>query len=136
MMTLNALRAKFPTEDSCKAYIATMRWPVGVSCPQCGDDEKIYKLSKPWSWVCKGIAHKSAYRFSVTTGTIFENTKAPLRDWFMVILIMCGAKKGISAMQIQRITGCASYETAWYMCHRIRAAMDNPEFRRLTGQVE
>jgi len=76
------------------------------------------------------------YRFSPLVGTIFENTNVALRTWFGVIYLMCQSKKGISALQIQRMIGAGSYRTAWYKCHRIRAAMQSPEFTKLTGIVE
>ena len=59
-----------------------------------------------------------------------------LRTWFQVIYLMCQSKKGMSALQIHRTIGSGSYRTAWYMCHRIRAAMENDEFKKLTGVVE
>jgi len=134
MMTLSELTARFPTEDSCRAYLVAMRWPKGVRCPRC-DSEKVHKLARPWNWQCKQCS-KHGYRFSPLVGTIFENTNYPLRTWFQVIYLMCTAKKGISALQIQRIIGSGSYRTAWYMCHRIRAAMRTDAFRQLTGVVE
>ena len=68
-------------------------------------------------------------------GTIFENTNKPLRDWFRVVHLMTTSKKGISALQIQRLMGFGSYETAHSMCHKIRAAMVEPE-TKLGGIVE
>jgi len=134
MMTLKQCRARYSTQDQCLAYLVEMRWPNGVTCPRCGN-EKPYKLGKPFKWQCKKCA-KNGYRFSPLTGTIFENTNYPLTEWFQVILMMCQAKKGMSALQVQRHIGMGSYRTAWYMCHRIRAAMQNPEFQALTGVVE
>jgi len=137
MMKLSQLTALFPTEESCKEFLATHRWPTGVECPRCGNT-KVYVLKKrPFHWQCHGCA-KKGYRFSVITGTVFENTKYPLRTWFTVAFLMLTAKKGMSALQIKRTVfhDKASYETVWYMCHRIRAAMDNDEFRDLMGEVE
>ena len=75
------------------------------------------------------------YRFSALVGTIFENTKKPLRDWFRVAHLMLASKKGMSALQIQRMMGFGSYETAHSMCHKIRAALIAPE-TKLGGIVE
>jgi len=125
---------RFPTEDSCREYLVEMRWPNGVRCPRCGN-ERVYRLTRPWNWVCKKCSPK-AYRFSPLVGTIFENTNVDLRTWFQVIYLMCQSKKGISALQVQRMIGAGSYRTAWYMCHRIRAAMQSPEFKKLAGVVE
>ena len=135
-MTLNELLAKFQTEDDCKTYLVAKRWPDGVRCPKC-DTEKVYALkARPFHWVCKKC-NKNGYRFSVISGTIFENTKYPLREWFTIIFLMYQSKKGMRAHQIYRTLGTGSYETAWYMCHRIRAAMQNGKIQQLlSGEVE
>lgn len=134
MMTLTQLVERFRTQEDCLEYLVAMRWSGGVECPRCANP-KVYKLKTPFRWQCKKCA-KNGYRFSPLTGTIFENTNYPLRQWFQVILLMCQSKKGISALQIHRTIGTGSYRTAWYMCHRIRAAMKNDEFTKLTGVVE
>ena len=69
-------------------------------------------------------AQANGYRFSHIAGTIFENTNKPLREWFRVVHTMLTSKKGVCALQIQRIMGFGSYETAHSMCHKIRAALD------------
>jgi hypothetical protein len=78
----------------------------------------------------------TSYRFSVLVGTIFENTNVPLKTWFKVVYLMLTCKKSISALQVHRMMGFGSYRTAWYMCHRVRAGLANPEFRKLMGIVE
>jgi hypothetical protein len=115
-----------------------MRWPDGVKCPRC-QNEKVYALkARPFHWVCKGkdCGGRNGYRFSVITKTIFENTNYDLRIWFQVIYLMTQSKKGISALQIHRQIGSGDYRTAWYMCHRIRAAMKDSAFPKLMGEVE
>ncbi len=135
MMTLNQLMKRFPDEETCKAYLRDLRWADKVQCPRC-ENKKVYALkARAWHWVCKKC-NKNGYRFSVISGTIFENTKYPLRTWFQVLYLVLQSKKGMSALQIQRIIGYSSYETAWYMCHRLRAAMQNTEFAALLGEVE
>src|SRR5450759_58086 len=134
MRTMNDVNERFQTEDECRVYLVEIRWPDGVRCPRCNTD-KVHKLGRPWTWQCKKCS-KNGYRFSPLVGTIFENTNYPLRTWFQVIYLMCQSKKGISALQIHRMIGSGSYRTAWYMCHRIRCAMQNDEFKRLSGQVE
>ncbi len=133
-MTFADWERAFPNEDACRGYLSLHRWPKGVSCPRCGNRE-VYALSRDFHWQCHQCAPQG-YRFSVIAGTIFENTNKPLRDWFRVIHLMLTSKKGISALQIQRMTGFGSYKTAWYMCHRIRAGLANEEFRKLIGLVE
>jgi hypothetical protein len=137
-MTLSQLTARFRTEDDCKAYLRDMRWPDGVKCPRC-QNAKVYALkARPFHWVCKGkdCGGRNGYRFSVITKTIFENTNYDLRVWFQVIYLMTQSKKGISALQIHRQIGSGDYRTAWYMCHRIRAAMKDSAFPKLMGEVE
>lgn len=134
-LTFAALVARFQTEDDCKAYLVSRRWPDGVHCPRCGNAKVWEVKSRPFHWLCKGC-NKNGYRFSVITGTIFENTKYPLVEWFKVAFLMYHAKKGMSAHQIHRMLGTGSYETAWYMCHRIRVAMRNSAKGQLFGEVE
>src|SRR5689334_3104769 len=134
-MTIRQFERWFPHEDACKSYLQSHRWPDKVKCPRCGN-EHVYELeSRSYHWQC----HKCAphgYRFSVTVGTIFENTNKPLREWFRVIHMMLTSKKGISALQVKRVMGFGSYETAWSMCHKVRVAMQDKEFKQLIGVVE
>ena len=82
-MTIREFEALFPTDDACKLYLQGRRWPVAVSCPRCAN-EKAYALStRPFHWQCSKCSN-TGYRFSVITGTIFENTNVGLRDWFRV----------------------------------------------------
>jgi transposase-like protein len=137
-MTLAEFDELFPNNDACKQYLADRRWPDGVKCPRCGN-AKVYTLKfKPFHWACGLCCNKprQPYRFSVTVKTIFENTNYPLLVWFKVLYLMLTSKKGMSALQIHRMIGSGSYETAWYMCMRLRAGMKDPEFRQLLGVVE
>ena len=135
-MTEREFENRFPIgdEDACKAYLKARRWPEGVRCPRCGNPA-VYDLpSRKWHWQCEKCA-PDGYRFSILVQTIFENTNKPLRDWFKVVHLMTTSKKGISALQIQRQMGFGSYKTAHGMCHKIRAAMVEPE-QKLGGIVE
>jgi transposase-like protein len=135
-MTIREWEAAFPNEEACDAYLVAHRWPHGITCPRCGSS-KVYALpSKAWHWECPDCRVGGAYRFSDIAGTIFENTKVDLREWFRVIHLMLTSKKGISALQVQRMMGFGSYRTAWYMCHRIRAALAQEDFQKLMGIVE
>jgi len=134
-MTIPQWEAAFPDDDACKAYLVRHRWPTGIKCPRCGNDH-VYELkARAFHWQCEQCA-TNGYRFSVIAGTIFENTNKPLRIWFRVIHLMLTSKKGISALQIHRVMGFGSYETAWSMCHKVRAALADKEFRKLMGIVE
>jgi len=149
-MTFRELLARFPDEKACREFLEHKRWPDGaITCPRCHG--KAYKLTaRPFHYLCKSgkqsaepetgklvtCDKKNGYRFSVITRTVFENTNYPLREWFRVIFLMFHSKKGMSAHQVHRMLGTGSYETAWFMCHRIRAAMKNEEFPKLMGEVE
>jgi transposase-like protein len=136
-MTTAQFEVRFPVgdEEACQRYLIARRWPQGVHCPRCGNAD-LYDASsyKPFHWQCRECA-PDGYRFSCLTGTIFENTKKPLRDWYRVAHLMLSSKKGMSALQIQRMLGFGSYETAHSMCHKIRAGLIAPE-QKLGGIVE
>ena len=135
-MTVKQFEELFPDEEACCAYLVGKRWPEGVRCPRCGGT-RVYDLkTRKWHWECPDCRRGGGYRFSHLTGTIFENTNKPLRDWFRVIHFMLTSKKGVSARQIHRVMGFKSYQTAWYMMHRVRAALATEEFKKLTGIVE
>jgi transposase-like protein/IS1 family transposase len=134
-MTIPQFEAMFPDEDACKAYLVARRWGEEIHCPRCGAVVTHPVKSMPFKWQCYSCAPNSGYRFSHLTGTIFENTNKPLREWFRVVHLMLTSKKGMSALQIQRVMGFGSYETAWSMCHKIRTALVEPE-TKLGGIVE
>lgn len=134
-MNLFSLAKAFPTEADALAYWVKTRWPKGVRCLAC-DHDKCYsietkgKTGKPFRvFECADCG----LHFSATTGTLFHDSHLPLQKWFMAIALMVEAKKGISAKQMQRHLGCA-YKTAWYLCHRIRQAMQEPESQILGGE--
>lgn len=135
-MTVSQLEAMFPDEDACKAYLTARRWPDGVRCPRC-DNPNVYDHSSyaPYHWQCRNC-EPNGYRFSVLVGTVFENTNMPLKTWFRVIHAMLTSQKGVSALQLFRTMDIGSYKTAWYMCHRVRAGLQDEEFRKLVGIVE
>jgi transposase-like protein len=135
-LTIQQLNDMFPTDDDCKRYLVQRRWPEGVHCPRCGNVDVYPVTNRPFHWQCTKCAKAGGYRFSVLVGTIFENTNKPLRDWFRVIHMMLTSKKGISALQVQRVMGFGSYETALYMCNRIRAGLSEHKHDKLAGVVE
>lgn len=134
------IASKYSNEESARELLEAMRWPNGPVCPHCGS-VKTYKLTakpgaktpvRPGVYKCADCRKQ----FSVTVGTIFEDTHIPLHKWLMAIYLMCASKKGISAHQIHRMTG-VTYKSAWFMCHRIRYAMTQaPLSEMLDGVVE
>ena len=116
-INLISLIEKFRDEETCREYLEKLRWSDGVACPRCGD-MSVSEISTRDQFDCNGCR----YRFSVTSGTIFDNTNLPLWKWFVTIYLICESKRSISANQIKRTIG-VSYKTAWHLCHRIRSAM-------------
>jgi transposase-like protein len=140
MMNLRQLMAKFPDDNACREYLMMRRWPKGPVCPRCKKADFVYNIALAWKWECSNPECRkgNAYRFSLTAGTIFENTKYPLDVWFKVLWTILQSKKGVSSLQLRRMyfDETTSLRTAWYMAHRLRAAMHDPEFRQLMGVVE
>jgi transposase-like protein len=120
----------FADDAKCRAYIESLRWPDGIVCPHC-QSKKIYRIEKRDQLLCASCE----YQFSVTVDSIFHDTHLPLWKWFLVTMLLCESKKGMSACQIQRSVG-VSYKTAWYLCHRIRKAMQEVAPKPMGGKVE
>lgn len=128
-MTLPDVVELFGTDDKCRELLERLRWPADPECPRC-HTKTLARLDARLLY-CK----ECDYQFSVTAGTIFHDSHLPLQKWFMATLLLCEARKGMSANQIKRTLG-VSYKTAWYLCHRIRAAMKETERPMLDGTVE
>jgi transposase-like protein len=142
METISAFDKRFPDDNACKAYLASHRWPDGVRCPRCNRLEKVYAINaKPFQWRCRNddCGGRNGYKFSVTTHTIFQDTKIPLKLWFKVAFLILTSKKGISALQVHRVMfgedSGSDYRTSWFMCMRWRAAMKG-DVLPLEGEVE
>lgn len=129
-MNLVKLVERFGGEDKCREYLTDLRWPKGLQCPRCKSNS-ISKLQKIAKYDCNACR----YQFTATSGSIFHDTHLPLWKWFLATYLMIESKKGISANQIKRTLG-VSYKTAWYLCHRIRAAMIEAQPKLLSGTVE
>jgi len=137
-MKLIDITKQFTTDDNCLDYIEKMRWPNGVCCIHCGvlnvskiTREKKGKNQRTRIYQC--LEKECGKQFSATSGTIFNDSHLPLTKWFLAIALICEAKKGMSACQLQRHLG-VNYRTAWYLAHRIREAMQ--EGTLLGGVVE
>jgi len=121
----------YGSEDRCRTILEELRWPDGPQCPRC-QSTKLSRMYKRDQFDCDSCG----YQFSVTAGTIFHDSHLPLRKWFVAVYLMTESRKGISANQIKRMLGIGSYKTAWYLCHRIRAAMVEADPAPLCGVVE
>jgi transposase-like protein len=129
-MTLPEVNTLYSTDARCRELLAKLRWPLGVECLRC-KSKKVYDLPTQKKYECG----ECGYQFSVLTQTIFNDTHLPLEVWFMAVLLLVEARKGISANQVKRTLGI-SYKTAWYLCHRIRKGMAGAEKPMLDGTVE
>lgn len=130
-MNLMDIHTMFPTDEKCRELLCRLRWPEGSRCPRCKANAVELETERQLFY-CKDCD----YQFSVLSGTVFNDTHLPLVVWFNATLLLCEAKKGISAHQIMRTLGIGSYKTAWYLCHRIRAAMREAEKPMLDGMIE
>src|SRR5437588_1959908 len=130
-MNLVKLVELYHEEGACRNHLADVRWPDGVKCTRCGSGERVSKLIGREKWNCGACR----YQFTATTGTIFADTHLPLWKWFMAIYLMLESRKGMSANHLKR-TLAVSYKTAWFLCHRIRAAMQDGSAELLRGIVE
>lgn len=120
----------FSSEAICKQAIAHERWGDGAAvCPYCGCTHTY--MTKEGRYICKDCAK----RFSVTVGTVFENTKVPLRKWFMAMYLVSSHKKGVSSHQLSRDLK-VTQKTAWFMLHKIRGLFSQSDATVLDGEVE
>jgi transposase-like protein len=129
-MTLVDVINLFDTDDKCRELLVRLRWPNGVECLRCKAPVVELATAKQLFY-CK----ECDYQFTVTASTIFNDSHLPLTKWFLATLLLCEARKGMSANQVKRTLG-VSYKTAWYLCHRIRAAMKEADKPMLDGTVE
>jgi transposase-like protein len=124
----------FQNEEAAFEYVESKLWPNGPVCPSCGaTDEHIGALKGKTTRLGLRKCYACDAQFTVRNKTIFESSHLPLHLWLQVIHLMCASKKGISTRQIQRMLQC-SMKTAWFLTHRIRAAMADGGLEPLGGQ--
>lgn len=109
------------TEDRCRSYLAELRWPDGISCPEC-DARPVTPIPARRRFYCRRCRHF----FSITSGTVFHNCHLPIWKWFVAIDLMLRRDDGVSAHRLMKLLG-VSYKTAWFAEHRIRAALCNAQ---------
>lgn len=123
-MNVDLTAPQFHDEDAARAHFEAVRWPDGPFCPHCGSVEFVRMAGEKHRaglFNCRGCDKQ----FSAIMGTVFESSHIPLHKWLLANHLMNASKKGVSAKQIERTLG-VTYKTAWFMCHRIRAAMSDP----------
>jgi transposase-like protein len=124
------------TEDQAREHLEKLRWPNGMYCIECGS-VAVYKLqgasTRPGLIKCRDCKAQ----FSVTCGTVMEDSHIPLAKWIKAFHFMASSKKGMSALQLMRNLGLGSYKTAWHLAHRIRYAMTtDSSISKLRGDVQ
>lgn len=141
-LTLVQITQRFSTEESARLYFEKLRWPDGVVCAHCGnaDADRIYKVTpNPEKKIRAGL-YKCAdclQGFTVTVGTVMEDSHLPLNKWLIAFYMMCASKTQVSALQLQRQLEIGSYRSALFMCQRVRfALMDIDHAEKLDGIVE
>ncbi len=128
--TLQEAIQRFGTFDNCHKFMVALRWPDGeVQCPYCGS-EKVTYLEKARVWKCY-IGHPKP-KFSLKTGTIFEDSPIGLEKWLPAVWLIVNCKNGISSYELHRALG-VTQKTAWFMLHRIRLAMQTGSFAKVGG---
>lgn len=121
----------FVDTDTCKKYLEKIRWNGNIECPHCTNSKKIYRM-KRIRFKCSSCSKQ----FSITKGTIFENSQLPLQKWFVAIWLESSHKKGISSMQLSKDIGITQ-KSAWFVLQRIRHAMHTNSLELpLIGKIE
>lgn len=128
--TLMEFESQFSTEEACADYLIALRWPTGFVCPLC-EGRKFWRTGR-LLFHCANCGHQA----SVTAGTVFQDTRKPLRLWFRAMWWVTNQKNGASAKGLQQMLGLGSYRTAWSWLHKLRRAMVRPGRDRLQGLVE
>ena len=121
---------RFAREENCRDYLVSLRWPYGFRCPACKGDKAV--LVRATLFQCSNCRRQT----SATAGTIFQDTRKPLKTWFRAMWYVTSQKNGASALGLQRVLDLKSYETAWTWLHKLRRAMIRPDRDRLSGWVE
>lgn len=141
-LTLIQLFDRFDTDEKARKHLEGIRWKNGIVCPhcQCADQTKFTeRKANPQKKVRAGLRFclSCKKQFTVTIGTIFEDSHIPLRKWLIAWYLICSSKKGISSLQLQRNLELGSYRSALFMAHRIRYALKDSVFtHKLSGVIE
>lgn len=116
--TLRQFQDQFPTEEACLDHLMRTRFGIHHECGSCARDAKFYRVKARRSYACEWCG----YQVFPTSGTPFDRTRTPLRDWFYVMFQFCTTRNGVAAKKVERQLG-VTYKTAWRMCHQIREYM-------------
>jgi transposase-like protein len=128
--TLLAAIRYFSDPDNCLEFMVSIRWPDGVTCPQCASGRLSF-LKTRRIWKCLDCKRQ----FSAKVGTIFEDSPLGLDRWLPCLWMIANCKNGVSSYEIARALD-VTQKTAWFMLHRIRLAMQTDTFQKFGGEVE
>ncbi|MDO8616713.1 MAG: IS1595 family transposase [Dehalococcoidia bacterium] len=128
--TIRDFDRDFPDDGACLDWLKDFLYPAGIPCKVCGEVTKHYRVKSRPSYSCSRCGH----HVHPMAGTIYEDSRTPLKLWFYATYIMAQTRCGISAKQLQRETG-VTYKTAWRMFRQIRSLLDEPT-APMSGQVE
>ena len=123
---------KFHDDDAARAHLEAVRWPNGANCPHCGSVDVLRmggKAHRAGAFNCRDCREQ----FTVTVGSVFERSHVPLHKWVLATHLLTASKKGMSSLQLSRMLS-VTYKTAWFMAHRIREAMTDPNPAPLGGE--
>jgi transposase-like protein len=141
-LTLVQIVRRFDTDAKARAHLESVLWKDGIVCPhcQCKDQTKFWSIAaNPAKKIRPGLRQcaNCKSQFTVTVGTVFEDSKIPLHKWLIAYYLICSSKKGIAALALQRFLEIGCYGTALFMSHRIRHALQDTTFaEKLSGTVE
>jgi transposase-like protein len=130
--TLTEAILHFSDPDVALSTMVELRWPNGVTCPECGRTDVRFIATRRM-WECKGSHVRK--QFTAKRGTIFEDSPLGLDKWFCAIWMIANSKNGVSSYEIHRALG-VTQKTAWFMLHRIRLAMEIDSFSKEPGDAE
>lgn len=134
IMNVDITNPIYHDEAKAREHLESLLWPNGPVCPRCGiDGDRITKLkgksTRPGVHKCKDCRKP----FTVTVGTVMERSKVPLNKWVLAAQLMASSKKGMSAKQLERMLG-VTYETAWFLFHRLRECALDPSRGPVGGE--
>ena len=120
--TATEFEKRFATEEDCRAYWIEARWGGRPACARC-NSTRVWTIREGTTFQCADCRHQT----SLTSGTLLEKTRKPLKMWFRAVFEISTRRTGISAKNLERIMGFGSYKTAWTWLHKLRAALVRPD---------
>jgi transposase-like protein len=132
LKTLQEAIQYFSNPVNCREYVVKLRWPNGVACPRCGN-QNVKFSEKHNRWQCN--RHHPRRQFTLKTGTIFEDSPLSLNKWLCVMWQVVNCKNGVSSYEVHRAIG-VTQKTAWFMDHRIRLALRVGSLEKMGGEIE